>query len=554
MESYLKFGNRVFLGLISALIITLPSYGAQKLYFVYGGLNLSLKIESLELFAKEGKINSDLQFYLRDATEEQKNKFREALVTPIKLSPLLVWQFFNDPMAEDFLFRIGKAINIQGGGNGKYALRAAFVNSSFDPQGITLLNVLKNFPTNIQLDLELILKASKLAEKIIQASWEMTQEMKQLSAQQTATDPPVNFAELTDLSKPGPYQVIKQRWELTDTQRNRSFYVDVYKPETWREGKTPVVIFSHGLASNPESFVDRSQHLASYGYVVALPQHPGSDGQQAEALKTGYSDQIFLINEFIDRPKDITFLIDELQRRNQSEFEGRLNLDAVGVGGHSFGGYTALAIAGAEIDFDYLEKVCPRPFATFDIALFLQCRALDLPREAYNFRDPRVKAVWAGNAVNHVIFGPNGLSKIDIPVFLSAGTNDPATPALFEQMLSFPKLKTPNKYLGLAEGQAHVDFSQLDGHITESLNTVTHLTLASPELIHRYIRGMQTAFFDVHIADNLEHRPYLSSAYAAYLSQNQPFEAYVIDGRMSKTLEEALPIIMTNEGIKFKDE
>lgn len=44
-------------------------------------------------------------------------------------------------------------------------------------------------------------------------------------------------------------------------------------------------------------------------------------------------------------------MIDELERRNPSQFEGRLDLQNVGVPGHSFGGYGALAVAGAVIDF-----------------------------------------------------------------------------------------------------------------------------------------------------------------------------------------------------------
>jgi predicted dienelactone hydrolase len=79
---------------------------------------------------------------------------------------------------------------------------------------------------------------------------------------------------MADLRQPGPYGFQKETWQLTDQSRNRKFYVDVYKPQRWREGKTPVVIASHGLASNPADFTEAGQHLASYGYVVAIPQHP----------------------------------------------------------------------------------------------------------------------------------------------------------------------------------------------------------------------------------------------------------------------------------------
>ena len=46
----------------------------------------------------------------------------------------------------------------------------------------------------------------------------------------------------------------------------------------------PLVIVSHGLASRPEDFEEIAQHLASYGFAVALPQHPGSDLQKTKDL------------------------------------------------------------------------------------------------------------------------------------------------------------------------------------------------------------------------------------------------------------------------------
>jgi predicted dienelactone hydrolase len=46
-----------------------------------------------------------------------------------------------------------------------------------------------------------------------------------------------------------------------------------------------------------------AQQIASYGFVVALPQHPGSDFQQAQALLNGLSREVFDINEFWRWPR-----------------------------------------------------------------------------------------------------------------------------------------------------------------------------------------------------------------------------------------------------------
>lgn len=416
-----------------------------------------------------------------------------------------------------------------GGRNGKYALRGAIVQAAFDlEEGLTLLNVLRKFSTDVQFQGELLLGLVQEVDKVVKGTEAFTEAMATLSKAEAALETPVDFAQLPNIQKAGNLGFTKQILNLTDSQRNRSFYVIVYKPQQWREGKTPVVIISHGLASNPESFEDLAQYLASYGFVVAMPQHPGSDTQQAKALLEGYSREVFDLQEFINRPQDISYVIDELERRNQVEFGGRLDLENVGVGGHSFGGYTALAVAGATIDFDYLQKICDRLYGGLNTSLLLQCRALDLPRENYNFRDPRVKAVIGANPVNSGIFGQKGLSEIQIPILLISGNYDPATPAVFEQLRSFIWLTTPDKSLVLAEGQAHVDFSELDGGISKVLDSVPDLTLPEPSLLKGYLQPTVLSFFEVHIANNEEYKPYLSSAYFAYLSANEDFQVYRI--------------------------
>ncbi|MDX2230346.1 MAG: hypothetical protein NW220_11960 [Leptolyngbyaceae cyanobacterium bins.349] len=324
----------------------------------------------------------------------------------------------------------------------------------------------------------------------------------------------------------------------------RRFYVLVYQPQQLRSGKTPVVILSHGLGSKPEDFARRAQHLASYGFVVALPQHPGSDAGQVQELKAGLSGAYFLTSDFIDRPKDISYVIDELERRNQSEFGGQLDLQSVGVAGHSFGGYGVLAVAGATIDFDFLQQQCDRQFAYLDTSLLMQCRVLQLPRQAYNFRDPRVKAVFAANPVNYAVFGPKGLGQITIPVMLVGGSDDPATPVVFEQTQSFPLLRSPVKYLALAEGQAHINLANLDAGMTHTLNSIKGLSLASPYVLESYADAMLLAFFESYIAGNSAYQAYMQSAYANYLSQDQKFKLFLI----SRASESAL----NSEIAKFK--
>ena len=530
------------LGLFAAGMTALPLKAAEEIEFVYTPLVFSVSVASLETFAKEGKIDANLKRFLARATPEAREQFREALLTKIDIDPILLSRFFNSVMGADMLSRLGKGITIQGGINGKYALRGAIVSAAFEPGGLTLLNVLKKFPNNIQLQGEEILGLAKTIDYAVYVAEIFIKDMRLWTAEEAAAvKPAINYASLPDLRQRGSFQVKKEVWNLTDSSRNRSLYVNVYIPQTFREGKTPVIIFSHGLASRPEDYAQAIEHLASYGFLVAAPQHPGSDTQYLQGMLGGYYRNIFDGNEFINRPKDISFVIDELARRNASQFQGKLNLTNVGVAGHSFGGYTSLAVAGAQIDFDNLAQDCNRPYSGINIAILLECRALELPRKVYNFRDERVTAVFAANPVNRSIFGEKGLSKISIPVLLGSGSYDPAANPIFEQAIPFTWLKTPDKYLAMVEGQAHVNFTELDAGMQKTLESVVDITLPNQNLIEDYTGALLVSFFEVYIADNEKFRPFLRSSYAEYLSQGQKFKLDFItaasDQKLSQLIE-----------------
>lgn len=526
---------------LSALLTALPSKAAERISFVFGPFQENLSVNSLAEFADSGKVNSDLAFYFSIARVDEKTKatFREAIRKRPDIDPILLSRFFYSEVGEDIISRLGRVVNMPRGLSGKYALRSALILAALEPEGLTLVNFLRKYPTDVWLDVEDLLILSQAIDRVVRATTFITAEVAQAAAQEAATGASIDFANLPDLTQPGSFGVEQQRWQLTDSSRNRSFYVDVYRPKSWRAGKTPVVIFSHGLASRPEDFAQQAQHLASYGYVVALPQHPGSDAQQINNLIRGLSQQVFLKSDFFERPRDVSYVIDELERRNAAEFAGQLDLQSVGVMGHSFGGYTALALAGATIDFDFLQQECER-LLYLNTSLLLECRALSLPREPNNFRDPRVTAVFAANPVNYSTFGPQGLGQIQIPVMIATGTYDPATPAVLAQGLTFPALTTPNKYLAVIEGQAHVDFSKLDAGITQAIDSIAGLTLPSPQLILDYSNAIQLAFFEVHQLNNEDYRPYLQSAYAKYLSQDQKFKMMMITAASDAAIKQTV--------------
>jgi len=200
-------------------------------------------------------------------------------------------------------------------------------------------------------------------------------------------------------------------------------------------GPYPLVILSPGFSISSSSYAWLAEHLASYGFVVISPDHQ-------EYLNP--EDQLW--RSAITRPRDIltTFNFLDEQVKTGRDFEGLINTDLVAVIGHSYGGYTALAAAGAQIDTDSFETHCREAIETEDPAAWL-CEMLlphisDMANMAgLNFvpegvwpalADPRVDAIvpMAGDAF---FFGQVGLSKIAIPVLAIGGTADKDSPYLW---------------------------------------------------------------------------------------------------------------------------
>ncbi len=535
---------------ISTLITSIPVKSAEKIFFTFAPVHVSIRTASIEKFANQGIVDANLRFYLDilGTTAEQREELRLALNKKVEIDPIKLSLFFNTSLGKDVLSRIGRFVNIQGGQNGVYAIRGALISAALDPQGLTIINFLKKLPTDMQIQGELVLEQVKAAKFVLDATQEAIVRMAELSATEAKTEPSVDFTKLIDPRQLGSYGVQpKITWQLKDASRNRNFYADVYQPQRWRNGKTPVIVLSHGLASRPADFATVGKHLSSYGYLVIMPQHPGSDYQQAQDLLNGFSREVFYKNEFLDRPKDIRYVLDELERRNQAEFSGRLDLTTVGMIGHSFGGTTALMMAGAEIDWNHLRQECTTTNYP-NTSLLLQCRALDLDQNNESFRDERITSVFAMNPVTSALFGRKGLAKIEIPVVLLAGSLDPAAPAVLEQVRTFPWISSADKYLVLSDGQAHVDFSQLDPGISDIIDSMGNLTLPSPDLLNTYRDGLLVPFFEFYLSQNPDYKPFIQSysSYAQHLSQGQEFKIYLISGRSSQALVNVIQQFRSN--------
>lgn len=524
--------------LLPNAVITPSSLAAEKIYFSYGAIERTISVSSLEAYAKEGKIDDDLATYAQYVSPERLIELQRVLQARIQLSPVAVSQFLYTPIGETLLERLGEVIQTESRQPGFYAIRAALILAAADPDGLTLLNVLEKFPTrSLRINLGRSLQIADELETLVAQTREAIATISNSTTAAT-TKSQVNFSQLPDLRLPGSFGWNKQTLKLYDRNRNRAFLADIYIPVQKRDGGAegarekikskiqnspssgfPVIVISHGLGSDRTSFLYLAEQLASYGFAVAVPEHPGSNAKQLQSLLSGEANEVAAPNEFINRPLDVKYLLNELQRLNASNPSFRLNLQQVGVIGQSFGGYTALALAGAKLNFKQLHADCNRPNDIWNVSLLLQCRALELPSTQYNLQDPRVKAAIAINPIDSSIFGQAGLKRIKVPVMIVGGSADTIAPVLLEQIRPFSWLSTPQKYLVVIERASH--FSTIgETEATQQAFVVPPQAIGpSPAIARRYASALSVAFFQTYVAGNAQYRYYLSSNYVQAINQ-----------------------------------
>ena len=112
----------------------------------------------------------------------------------------------------------------------------------------------------------------------------------------------------------------------------------------------PVIIFSHGSGGNPAQSTFLTTHLASHGFVVAAPPHPGNT--TADCFPCLGMDE--LLDSALNRPDDVSFTLDSLlalDGDSESMFFNALDPERIGMSGHSFGAFTTFLAVSRDSRF-----------------------------------------------------------------------------------------------------------------------------------------------------------------------------------------------------------
>lgn len=255
--------------------------------------------------------------------------------------------------------------------------------------------------------------------------------------------------------------------------------VRVYLPPS--VAKAPVILFSHGLGGSRENNRFLGEHWAKRGYVAVFLQHAGSDSsvwenapkaQRSASLKSAAS-----LENFLARVEHVTAVLDALARWSvepQHALQGRLDLEHVGMSGHSFGAVTTQAVSGQRFPL------------------------------GKDFTDPRVKAALAlSPSVPRRGDAKSAFGKVSIPWLLMTGTADQSLiggQSAESRLGVFPALPAGQKYELVLDGAEHSAFSE---------RALPGDALPRNPNHHRAILAISTAFFDSTLKGEAKAREWL---------------------------------------------
>ncbi len=109
-------------------------------------------------------------------------------------------------------------------------------------------------------------------------------------------------------------------------------------------GKFPLIIFSHGQAAIRWQSTYYTVLLASHGYVVVSTDHEG--GTLYDVVRGQLQEVTVGLQT---RPDDVRYLLNRMERlKSDDPLFGLLDLERIGVTGHSFGAITSMRVAAMD--------------------------------------------------------------------------------------------------------------------------------------------------------------------------------------------------------------
>jgi predicted dienelactone hydrolase len=407
------------LSLASGAVLTAaaqPAAALQEIDLRLPILQTSLSIQLKELTSPSKLFagNSDLAELDRATNGAVGRKLVELFNAPLPLQTrAVVNQAVGSPLLSQALLLVSSLGGIDGlpsNLGGKEISQALDISTAKGPP--TMLTVLQALPgKTASVDLDRALSAVQRLARQLQPADRL------LAAQSAATVS-------ASLSQAGPLKVQRSETTIPVPYRPELLRLVVITPTQGSNGR--LVVISHGLWDSPASFEGWASHLASYGYTVLLPYHPGSDQSQQQAMLSGKVPPPGPA-ELRLRPLDVSALIDAAAAGKLVLAPG-LRTDEVVVLGQSWGGTTALQLAGARPSSARLQKRCSDlNDPSRNLSWVLQCSFMTSADQA-GLADRRVKAVVAVSPPMSLLFDAGATQGMNGQVLVVSGSRDWVVP------------------------------------------------------------------------------------------------------------------------------
>ena len=524
-----KVRQAFLIALFSCSFITsawiLPALSADRIAFDYGVFGeFYISIADLETFAKTGEITPSFAYYANRFSPEDLAKLRDLLNRSFDISVVTTSTFLNLPIGKELTQELGSIVDSPAKVS-QPALRASLILAAAEPGGLTILNVLRLYSTKtLKLNTDRIAEAVDEATKLLadtERVFKALQEEKEVAVANS-----IDINTLEDLSNLGSRKWRKEYLTIKPVNNEpslRQIEGVVYLPVA-TDKPAPLVVIAPGLNTDWENFTYIAKHLASHGFGVAALNFPGTNAERVNAVLNGL-DTPPLDNQWVLQPKVVTRLLDEIERKSQSDsvWQGKLDLQKVGIIGQSLGGYTAMAIAGAKVDWQHLQQECrtigSREQIDLNPSLFWQCQGAANSIPNTDLQDERIVAAIAINPVTNPVFSKSGINQLKTPLMMVAGDKDRFAPALDEQIEPFSWLSEIDKYLVLVENSTHFSFIGGEDSDNDEIGSLLQIADEDPALARSYLEVLSVAFFQTYLNKQEKFRSYLTESYVQSISK-----------------------------------
>jgi predicted dienelactone hydrolase len=440
---------KVGLGVIFSFLVSecwRPAHAIERLNLYFPLLEINVTIDIRELRDPDALMagNSDLAELERATDGAIGKRLRDVFLRPLPLNLRAMGeQSVGSPLLDQALLMVSALGEVDGLPDRVDSQRFAATTARARADGtLSLLDFLEAVPGK-----ELTVDLGRFRLVINRLRRQQRQGQELVTALPAA-------GSLPRLRDSGPMAIRRVNFNVAALHRSQPLDVVAVLPE--QRANQRLVVISHGLWDGPESFEGWAYHLASHGYTVLLPVHPGSDKQQQRATFAGELPPPSP-EELQLRPLDISAVITAAADGVPS-LPGPVKTTDVVVLGHSWGATTVLQLLGATPSDQKLRTQCDDPrHPNRNLSWILQCSFLRSADRAGG-TDERIMAGVAVSPPMRLLFDRSAGEAMEGTLLLISGTHDWVVPSGPEALVPMARLITTlggRHHLVLVDGGDH---------------------------------------------------------------------------------------------------